>query len=148
MKHIERSVQINASAARVWDVLVAFERYPEWNPFVQSVSGVPVAGARLQVHVRPPGGRGMKFRPSVLEATPGRQLRWLGRLFIPGLFDGEHSFKINELGPTCCELIQAETFRGLLAWLFGRGLDATGEGFEQMNNAIKLRAERGAETAA
>ncbi len=30
------------------------------------------------------------FRPTVLVAEPNRELRWLGRLFMPGPFDGEH----------------------------------------------------------
>jgi len=35
-----------------------------------------------------PGARGMTFRPIVLEADPGRRLRWRGHLLLAGLFDG------------------------------------------------------------
>ena len=44
--------------------------------------------------MQPPGGRGATLRPTVLEADPGRQLRWLGQLLLPGLFDGDHSFTV------------------------------------------------------
>ena len=47
--------------------------------------------------MQPPGGRGATLRPTVLEADPGRQLRWLGQLLLPGLFDGDHSFTIEPL---------------------------------------------------
>ncbi len=45
MKRIERSVEIDARDQHVWDVLVDFVAYPDWNPFVISV-------------VYPPSGRG------------------------------------------------------------------------------------------
>jgi hypothetical protein len=141
MKRIERTIDIDASAERVWQVLVDFAHYPDWNPFVTSVSGEAVAGGRLKIRLQPPGGRGMTFRPRVLAAFPGREFRWLGRFLVPGLFDGEHSFVLEPVGPNRCRLVQAETFRGLFVALFGKGLDATAEGFEQMNTALKTRAE-------
>ena len=39
----------------------------------------------------------MRFKPRVLKAEPNRELRWLGHLGIPGLFDGEHIFTIEPL---------------------------------------------------
>ena len=39
----------------------------------------------------------MTFKPRVLNAEPERELRWLGHLLVPGLFDGEHSFTIEPL---------------------------------------------------
>lgn len=142
MKRIERAVTINASADRVWEILVDFPRYPDWNPFVTSVAGEAFPGRRLRVRLRPPGGVGMTFRPRVLVATPGRELRWIGRLLFPGLFDGEHSFIIEPTGKDSCRMVQGETFTGVLVSLFGKGLDATAEGFDQMNQALKIQSEK------
>jgi hypothetical protein len=143
MQRIERAIAINASADRVWQILVDFERYPEWNPFVISASGEACPGRRLTVRIQPPGERAMTFRPRVLVATPGRELRWLGRLLVPGIFDGEHSFTIEPTSPGSCRLVQAETFKGILVALLGGTLRATAEGFDQMNEALKARAEDG-----
>ena len=33
--------------------------------------------------MRPSGGRTTTIRPEVLEADPGRKLRWLGRVLVP-----------------------------------------------------------------
>jgi hypothetical protein len=147
MRHIERSVTINTSADRIWQILVDFARYPEWNPFVTSVAGEPIVGKRLNVRLRPPGGMAMTFKPRVLVASPGRELRWIGRLLFPGLFDGEHSFIIEPIPANSCRLVQAEKFTGLLVGLFGKGFDATAAGFEQMNQALKARAERATDAA-
>ncbi len=139
MERIERSVDLEASAQRVWDVLVDFRRYPEWNPFIVAIAGDAVPGARLEVRLQPPGGRAMNFRPRVLAATPAHELRWLGRILVPGLFDGEHRFVIEPRGEDRCHLVHGETFRGVLVPLLKRGLGATAEGFEQMNRALAAR---------
>ena len=84
----------------------------------------------------------MSFRPTVLVADPNRELRWLGHLWVPGLFDGEHSFTIEPLGEGRVRFIQQERFSGLLLPLLSKTLDRdTLRGFEEMNRALKLRVE-------
>ena len=41
---IETKIRINASPKQVWDVLIDFERYPEWNPFIKSIKGIAIKG--------------------------------------------------------------------------------------------------------
>jgi hypothetical protein len=61
---------------------------------------------------------------------------------VPGLFGGEHSFVIQPLGENRVRFVQREAFRGLLVPLFARSLDnSTLRGFEEMNRALKERAE-------
>jgi len=142
MKRLHSEIEIDATAERVWRVLTDFASYPEWNPFIRSISGVPSTGERLEVRIEPPGGRGMTFRPMILTAEPGRELRWLGRLLVPKLFDGEHSFIIRPLEGDRVRFVHAEAFRGVLVPLFARSLDdGTRRGFEDMNRALKARAE-------
>ena len=142
MKTLHTDIEIDASAERVWDTLADVAAYPTWNPFIPSLVGTLVPGARLEVRLAPPGGRPMTFRPTVLVAERNRELRWLGRLLLPGLFDGEHRFAIEPLGPGRVRFVQQERFTGLLVPLFARSLDRhTRAGFEAMNAALKARAE-------
>jgi hypothetical protein len=142
MKELHSEVEINAPAERVWQLLTDFASYPRWNPFIRSISGEPTTGERLEVRIEPPDGRGMTFKPTVLNAEPNRELRWLGHLLVPGLFDGEHSLAIQPLEENRVRFLQRETFRGLLVPLFSRSLDNnTHRGFEEMNRALKERAE-------
>ena len=84
----------------------------------------------------------MTFKPKVLNAEPNRELRWLGHLLFPGLFDGEHSFTIQPLGESRVRFVQREEFKGLLVPLLARSLDnGTRRGFEELNRALKERAE-------
>ena len=142
MKELHSQIEINASAERVWHLLTDFASYPQWNPFIRRISGEPTTGERLQARIEPPGGQGMTFKPKVLKAEPNRELRWLGRLLVPGLFDGEHSFTIQSLEENRVRFVQREAFKGLLVPLFARSLETnTQRGFEEMNRALKERAE-------
>jgi hypothetical protein len=94
------------------------------------------------VRLEPPGGMGITLQPTVLDAEPGRELRWLGRLVVPGVFDGEHRFVLEPLDGGRTRLVQEERFTGLLVPLFARSLDRhTLAGFQAMNQALKTRAE-------
>ena len=69
-------------------------------------------------------------------------MRWVGHLLVPGLFDGEHTLAIHPLEENRVRFVQHEVFKGVLVRLLARSLDTnTLRGFEQMNEALKERAE-------
>lgn len=84
----------------------------------------------------------MRFRPVALIVLPERELRWLGRLLIPGIFDGEHCFLLEPVGENQTRLTQREKFSRLLVGLLSGTLSATEVGFNAMNSALKQEAER------
>ncbi len=142
MRELKTHIEINTPAQRVWQILADFESYSRWNPFIRSISGEPKEGSRLKVFMQPPGSRGMTFKPVVLKAEPNKELRWLGRLFVPGLFSGEHSLVIEPTVGNRVIFTQSEKFKGLLVPLLWKSLDKnTREGFNQMNAALKKLAE-------
>ena len=147
MKELRSEIEINAPPERVWVLLADFGSFPEWNPFIREAEGQLEEGARLRVFLQPSGGRGMTFRPTVLTAEPQRELRWRGHLGVPGVFDGEHIFTIEPLDGGRVRFVQREVFTGVLVPLFARSLDRdTLRGFQEMNQALKERAERGVST--
>lgn len=77
----------------------------------------------------------------MLVAEPGRELRWLGRLLLPGIFDGEHSLRVEPIDERRTRFVQSERFSGILVGASKRTLDKTETGFEQMNAALKARVE-------
>jgi hypothetical protein len=143
MREIRDEVEIDAPPERVWAVLTDFRSYPQWNPFVTSIAGRVERGAKLDVRIVPPGRRGMGFKPTVTAAEPGRELAWLGRVLLPGIFDGEHHFELEGLGDGRTRFVQREVFRGVLTPVMGSAFDNTLEGFRQMNQALKHRVETG-----
>lgn len=142
MHVLETRIEIAAPVQRVWSLLVDFESYSQWNPFIRSIEGTPEVGQPLHVFIQPPGSNGMRFRPTVLVVAPNRELRWKGRLLFAGLFDGEHYFRLESRAGGVT-FHQGEIFSGILVPLFRRSLDgATRQGFVAMNEALKREAEK------
>jgi hypothetical protein len=140
MKNIQTEILINTDITKVWDVLMNFDNYPKWNPFITSISGEPKLGSRLTVSIKPPGGKGMTFKPRVLAFETNKELRWLGHLLFTGFFDGEHKFELIDNGNGTTTFKQSEKFKGIFVGLLN--LENTQKGFEAMNEKLKEMAER------
>jgi hypothetical protein len=138
---IERSIEIDASPAAVWSILADTGAYPDWNPFITRLAGELTVKSTLEARIEPPNARPMTFKPTVLAARPEHELRWLGRFILPGLVDGEHTFRIEPLPEGRSRFTQSERFSGLLVRPLKSMLGKTERGFEQMNAALKAKAE-------
>lgn len=141
MRHrLTTHIDIDATPDEVWHHLIDLDAFAEWNPFITRAEGALHVGQALTIRLEPPGGRAMTFRPRVTVVEPGVALEWLGRLALPGLFDGRHRF---DLSPTAggTRLVHHEAFGGVLVPVLRRSLDGpTRQGFEAMNRALAHRA--------
>ena len=139
---LNAEIEINASSETVWNLLTDTSRFPEWNPFIRRLRGELKAGQKLVVFIQPSGTRGMEFKPVVLKVEPNKELRWLGRLILPRLFDGEHIFQIEPVGDGRVLFRQREIFSGIFVPLLKNSLDTdTRRGFNEMNQKLKQLAE-------
>lgn len=145
MKSLYTEIEIDAPVSKVWDILTNFDQYPEWNPFLLSLTGSPEPGRQFSVTIRPDGKKPMTFKPVCKVYERNVEFRWLGHLFIKGLFDGEHIFEMIQVAPNRTRFIHRENFSGILAGLLWKQLDThTRRGFEMMNEKLKERAEQAA----
>lgn len=133
---------IAASRDQVWAWLGRPASYRDWNPFLVSMEGELVEGRRIVNVLHPARGRPMRFAPTVLRAEPARELRWLGRLGLPRLFDGEHYFVLEPLTDGGTLLVHGEIFRGVLLWFID--VQRFRGDFERLNAALKQQAEASA----
>ena len=141
MKLLQSELEIQASSNRVWEVLCDFDAYSRWNPFIPYCEGQLQVGAKLRLRMCSPGESGRSLHPTVLSAEPGRDLRWLQRLRLPGLFYHEHYFEIEPLGLKRSRFIQGIQFRGLFERFMVGELSSTILGIQLMNHALKYEAE-------
>ena len=143
MRHeLHTEITIDAPAEIVWHVLTDLEGYAEWNPFVVASGGHLAVGERLTNRMSRGGDKTMTFRPTVTELDEGRTFEWLGRLGLPGIFDGRHRFELRAIDDRTTSLTHSEYFAGILVRFMKKSLDTqTVAGFEAMNEALKERAE-------
>ena len=88
------------------------------------------------------------MRPRVTTWTPPTELRWRATFLNGRLFSGEHGFKLEPTAANRVRFVQDETFSGLLVPLYSRlRLARTRRGFDQVNEALRDRAENGASAA-
>ncbi|MCP4724533.1 MAG: SRPBCC domain-containing protein, partial [bacterium] len=99
MKMIHSYIEIESSCEDIWNILLDFKSYPDWNPFIKEIQGEAKTGSRLKVSLHAPELKPKDFTPVVNMVWENKQFRWTGKLAIPGLFAGEHMFILEELDP-------------------------------------------------
>ncbi|OPB97277.1 polyketide cyclase [Elizabethkingia occulta] len=138
-KEIKTEIVIQAAPETIWKILTDFENYPQWNPFIVSVTGEAEKGNKIVVNIKPPDRKGMIFKPIILTKIKDKELSWQGKLMFKGLFDGKHKFELIDNGNGTTTFIQSEKFSGIFVWLFNTR--NTKKGFNEMNQKLKELAE-------
>lgn len=139
-KELTTKILINASPEKVWSILTNLNAYPNWNPFITSITHKEEVkvGNKIKAKID-----GMTFKPKVLVYDTNKEFCWMGHLFFTGLFDGQHRFQLIDNGDGTTTFIQREIFKGILVPLFNKKLDTdTKVGFEAMNQKLKELAEK------
>jgi hypothetical protein len=141
-KQVETEIEIDASAEVVWKILTDFDGIAEWNDFIRHIEGERSEGSKLTVELWLGDRKPMTFKPRLLAYKENREFRWKGRVLIPGIFDGEHSFEIEELSPGKVRFLHCEKFSGIaVPLLFGGMKTDIYASFRKMNESLKQRAE-------
>jgi len=125
-----------AKPEQVWQVLTDGAQYSDWNPFIVKVEGRFEKGERLTNTMKPQINKQMVFTPEVIEVKVNEELRWVGRVAIPGIFDGEHYF-ILESHEGQTRFTHGEKFSGFALWFINT--DQYLENFKAMNIALSNR---------
>ncbi|TCI92796.1 SRPBCC domain-containing protein [Tenacibaculum sp. M341] len=137
-KQITTSITINATTEQIWAVLMDFENFPKWNSFIKSISGTPKVANTLHVQLQ-----NMNFTPTVLKHRKNSEFIWKGKLFMKGIFDGEHRFYVKDNGNGSSTFEHSEKFSGILVPFFSKNLDKNvTKGFETMNKELKDFVEK------
>ena len=139
-KIITTHLMVNAAVDTVWQALTDLAGYHRWNPFITTAAGTIKVGERLDLTIQLPGSRAMTFTPWVTAVEQHHYLEWLGRLVLPGIFDGRHSFTLTHRAGGRTLIQQSETFSGALIPFAGSTLARTRAGFVAMNEALAQQA--------
>jgi hypothetical protein len=142
-RHVESAVEIDAPPAVVWRELLDFRSYRDWNPLLRRIRGDPRVGGRIRALLSQPGLPPVVIVPEVIAREEERELRWVSTSPIPGVLTAEHTFLLTPLDDgTRTRFTQQESFEGLVAAAMPERLvSQVGDGFGEMNDALKRRVE-------
>src|SRR3712207_5471319 len=115
MKSLETYIDIATPPETVWQVLLDFARYPEWNPFILKLEGPAEVGGKLHEVVAMPNGKRFTFATIILEMEEPRKLVWRGVVGAPFLFTGTHTMRFESLPDGGTRYIQEEVYTGWMA---------------------------------
>lgn len=143
MTHLIESVvvEIDAPASFVWDVLLDYPHYPQWNPYTLAVATTLEIDSPIDLTLpRPDGGEGTFIsREYIREVRPPRLLRYDTGDTFPGLL-GTRDQVITPLGPGRCSYRTFETFTGKYAdAVFAAQETYVKNGFDSVAHALRDR---------
>jgi len=138
---IETEVAIAAPPSAVWDVLVDFPSYPEWNPFILKVDGDVRLGAAVRYRFEFPRGLRIWAVAHVLAFELGRELLWTAHALSDAILRGDHYFRIEPAREGSL-FHHGEHFTGALLPLVAPILKLNGPAiYGSLNSALKQRVE-------
>jgi len=124
---------INAPPEKVWTVLSDFAAYPEWNPTLQKIEGIPGLGEKISLHYKQPNGEMGVDHAVITVFEPDKELRTSAFVGAKFLLHMELEFTLEESGESGqTRLTAAEHFSGL----FGQFLGKPAENFRPLMDAM------------
>ena len=144
VRNYDISVDIDAPASRVWEVMIDVERWHEWTPSITSIkrldSGEFREGSRVRI-------KQPKLAPTVMTVTdlePGRSFTWKTR--APGL-EVTASHSVTPAGKGSQARLTLH-FDGIVGGLLARAMQSLNERYVAYEAAgLKKRSENPPATA-
>lgn len=137
-------VDIDAPQSFVWDVLVDYERYPDWNPYTVRVDTQLQVGADVVLHLPHPDrpGKTMTTTEVMRAIEPPYHLQYDTADSLPGIFAVRDQW-VEDRGEGRSSYWTTDVFSGEHAQL---AFDLQGtwvkSGFDAVAVALKARAEQ------
>ncbi|MDD9950516.1 MAG: SRPBCC domain-containing protein [Zetaproteobacteria bacterium] len=141
MRVLATEVKIAAPMAKVWQTLMDFEHWHEWNPTVKQAGGQAEIDAVLSITMSRDDCQEVSYQPRVYEIQPPHLFRWRATMMAGFLFTNDRVFELREEGGVTT-LSHREEFAGIMAVLWwGKLSQFVIPILEKMNTALKKKLE-------
>lgn len=139
------TVQINAPASLVWEILVDLGRYPEWNPYTVKVESTLEMGAPVNLFLPDPTRPGELIH--VIEHLAAfdapKQLSWELSPSEKSPDAARRDQYIEATGPASCAYYSTDQFLGpTAATVMAQHGPWVRQGFDAVAHSLKARAEQ------
>jgi hypothetical protein len=137
---VKTEATIAASAAKIWEVLVDFAAYKEWNPVITRVACHLEPGAKGKAYFNIGAAKNVPIPIVIEHVAPKIELSWTGG--TRSLFHGTHYFRLRDLGDGTTHVAHGELFEGAVV-RFTHGLmrSKVVPVYQSLTDALKRRCE-------
>lgn len=141
---VRHDIVIKASPEKVWQTVIDFENYKNWNSQLFYLGGKIAYGEVIHLKLSVEGTTPYEFKPSISSWEECKSFGWIARTGIPRLFDGEHFFEIKPNSDGTTTLINREEYRGVISLIMQQipAMKLAPKGFEKMNVELKEYIEK------
>jgi hypothetical protein len=141
---VRKDIEISAPPSKVWQAVIAFDKYKNWNSQLQYLGGEVKPQSTLHLKLSVKGTDPYEFKPVVSHWEENKRFAWLAVTGVPRVFDGEHFFEIQDLGNGKTLVVNGEEYRGILSLIIKNlpMMQSAPEGFELMNTELKNYCEQ------
>ncbi len=138
---VRTEIDIHATPDQIWQLLIDFNKYPLWHPYITAIKGEPKLKSKIKVTVKNEDSTSTKFSAYILELKSDELLSWGGSLGF--IFRAKHYFILDPIDSTTVRFIQGEYWKGLFGKSFGGKIyKETYNRFNVMNNKVKELLEK------
>ncbi len=141
----EVKLKVNAPPAYLWKVLIDFESYPEWNPFISKIKGEPKIGSKITLHIKlDPSMDSIRLsKEMIVSLKENQHLSYDTHFLSSSLFNAVRWQTIRPLDGGKASLYHSQQkMSGLASWPLSRAFgDKIATGFEASSLAFKERVE-------
>lgn len=139
---IEHQILIHAPAQLVWQVLIALDRYSEWNRYAIEARGTLEAGGEVEIVARLGNGT-QRVNNRVIEIIPEQKLCWVSMNWYQFLVRGTRCRLLEAQPDGATMFLERETMQGpfarIVVALMRKQLAA---GLQAECESLKAEAER------
>ena len=139
IQQIKTFIDIQATPETIWEALIDFEAYNDWNPMLQNMQGQVQLGTPLTFDVLIGENKRLKLTAKVIEVDTFRALSWSGGW--PIAFNGARYFRLEKIDEQHTRLHHGEDFKGVFHPLLARTIKGNKGLYIAMNDALKARVE-------
>lgn len=141
---IRDEIEINATIDKVWNSIIDFDHYKNWNTQLTYLGGDVKPDGKLHLKLAVEGTDPYEFKPDISYWEDRKRFAWIAKTGIKRVFDGEHFFELRDIGNGKKLLINREEYRGVLSFIFKQlpMMKSAPAGFKKMNLEFKGYAER------
>lgn len=137
-------VIINSPAQNVWETIIDFNNYKNWNSQLFYLGGTIALNEVIHLKLSVEGATPYEFKPTISKWKEGKSFAWIARTGLPRIFDGEHFFEIESNQDGTTTVVNREEYRGVLSLLMQQlpAMKLAPKGFKKMNVELKNFIEK------